>query len=134
MDWLEKFLTDAEKIFQIPREKLEEFAKYMATDPEKVQQWAESLNLTEIDFIMLTTIYTLYKTEEKVGNLLADLELKVDEAIGFISTAAATLLNGLPPEDRKIILAQLILATALQLEDQPLRNSLAEYAKILLAE
>ena len=61
------------------------------------------------------------------------MELKVDEAIGLISTAAANLLNALPQEDRRVVLAQVLLAIALQTEDASLRNSLAEYAKILLA-
>jgi hypothetical protein len=105
---------------------------YMLESPEKVQEWAERLQISETDFLMLTTIYTLYKTEEKVVNLLSDMELKVDEAIGLISTATANLLNALPQEERKVILAQVLLATALQTEDSALRNSLAEYAKILL--
>jgi len=119
-------------MFQIPRQELEKFVMYMLESPEKVQEWAERLQISETDFLMLTTIYTLYKTEEKVVNLLSDMELKVDEAIGLISTATANLLNALPQEERKVILAQVLLATALQTEDSALRNSLAEYAKILL--
>lgn len=134
MDWLEKFFTDAENMFQIPRHELEKFVNYMLIEPEKVQEWAERLQISDTDFLMLTTIYTLYKTEDKVIDLLSDMELKVDEAIGFISTVAANLLNSLPAEDRRPILAQLLLAIALQTEDQQLRNSLAEYAKIVLAE
>ncbi|MFN7106101.1 MAG: hypothetical protein ACK4M3_05915 [Pyrobaculum sp.] len=134
MDWMEKFLIDAEKIFQIPRDKLKKFVEYISSDPEKVQEWAEEIQLPDIDFLMLTTIYTLYKTEEKVTELLSQLELKLDEAVGLISTAAASLLNSLPQDDRKPILAQLILSTALQLEDAALRNSLVEYARVLLAE
>jgi hypothetical protein len=61
------------------------------------------------------------------------MELKVDEAIGLISTATANLLNALPQDDRKVVLAQVLLAIALQTEDASLRNSLAEYAKILIA-
>lgn len=131
---MEKFLIDAEKIFQIPRDKLKKFVEYISSDPEKVQEWAEEIQLPDIDFLMLTTIYTLYKTEEKVTELLSQLELKLDEAVGLISTAAASLLNSLPQDDRKPILAQLILSTALQLEDAALRNSLVEYARVLLAE
>ncbi|MCU7786672.1 hypothetical protein ODS41_01845 [Pyrobaculum sp. 3827-6] len=134
MDWVDKFLADAENMFQIPRQELEKFVKYMLTQPEKVQEWAEKLQISDTDFLMLTTIYTLYKTEEKVINMLSDMDLKVDEAIGLTSTLAANLLNSLPEEDRKPILAQLLLAIALQTEDQQLRNSLAEYAKIVLAE
>ncbi|AET32107.1 hypothetical protein [Pyrobaculum ferrireducens] len=134
MDWVDKFLADAENMFQIPRQELEKFVKYMLTEPEKVQEWAEKLQISDTDFLMLTTIYTLYKTEEKVINMLSDMDLKVDEAIGLTSTLAANLLNSLPEEDRKPILAQLLLAIALQTEDQQLRNSLAEYAKIVLAE
>ncbi|ACB39806.1 hypothetical protein [Pyrobaculum neutrophilum] len=134
MSWVEKFLNDAEKMFQIPRSELEKFVAYMAEDPTKVEEWAERLQLSEPDFLMLTTVYTLYKTEDRVIELLSDVELKVDEAIGFISTAAANLLNALPPEDRKPILAQLVLAIALQVEDPGVRNSLAEYAKALLAD
>lgn len=131
---MEKFLIDAEKIFQIPREKLEKFIEYLTRDPEKVQEWAEELQLSDVDFLMLTTIYTLYKTEGRVTSLLSQLELKVEEAVGLISTAAASILNSLPQDERRPILAQLILATALQLEDTALRNSLVEYARVLLAE
>jgi len=106
---------------------------YMMEKPEKIQEWAERLQISDTDFLMLTTIYTLYKTEEKVIDVLSDMELKVDETVGLISTATANLLNALPQEDRKIVLAQVLLATALQTEDTNLRNSLAEYAKILLA-
>ncbi|RFA93279.1 hypothetical protein [Pyrobaculum aerophilum] len=134
MDWVEKFLNDAEKMFQIPRSELEKFVQYMLSDPVKVQDWAERLQISDTDFLMLTTIYTLYKTEDRVIDLLSNIELKVDEAIGLISTAAANLLNALPQEDRKPILAQLILAIALQTEDAQLRNSLAEYAKVILTE
>ncbi|ABP51503.1 MULTISPECIES: hypothetical protein [Pyrobaculum] len=134
MSWVEKFLDDAEKLFQIPRTELQKFVQYMLSEPEKVQEWAEKLQISDSDFLMLTTIYTLYKTEEKVMELLSDIELKVDEAIGFISTATANLLNALPPEDRKPVLAQLLLAVALQTEDSSIRNSLAEYARIVLAE
>ncbi|AAL64960.1 hypothetical protein [Pyrobaculum aerophilum] len=134
MDWVEKFLNDAEKMFQIPRSELEKFVQYMLSDPVKVQEWAERLQISDTDFLMLTTIYTLYKTEDRVIDLLSNIELKVDEAIGLISTAAANLLNALPQEDRKPILAQLILAIALQTEDAQLRNSLAEYAKVILTE
>ncbi|AFA38193.1 hypothetical protein Pogu_0166 [Pyrobaculum oguniense TE7] len=134
VSWVEKFLDDAEKLFQIPRTELQKFVQYMLSEPEKVQEWAEKLQISDSDFLMLTTIYTLYKTEEKVMELLSDIELKVDEAIGFISTATANLLNALPPEDRKPVLAQLLLAVALQTEDSSVRNSLAEYARIVLAE
>jgi len=134
VDWVEKFLNDAEKMFQIPRSELEKFVQYMLSDPVKVQEWAERLQISDTDFLMLTTIYTLYKTEDRVIDLLSNIELKVDEAIGLISTAAANLLNALPQEDRKPILAQLILAIALQTEDAQLRNSLAEYAKVILTE
>ncbi len=134
VSWVEKFLDDAEKLFQIPRTELQKFVQYMLSEPEKVQEWAEKLQISDSDFLMLTTIYTLYKTEEKVMELLSDIELKVDEAIGFISTATANLLNALPPEDRKPVLAQLLLAVALQTEDSSIRNSLAEYARIVLAE
>ncbi len=133
MSWVDKFLVDAEKMFQIPRRELGKFVMYMMENPEKIQEWAEQLQISDTDFLMLTTIYTLYKTEEKVFNILSDMELKVDEAIGLISTATANLLNALPQEDRKVVLAQVLLATALQTEDASLRNSLAEYAKILLA-
>jgi hypothetical protein len=133
VSWIDKFLADAEKMFQIPRRELEKFVVYMAENPEKVQEWAEQLQISDTDFLMLSTIYTLYKTEEKVIDILSDMELKVDEAIGLISTATANLLNALPQEDRKVVLAQVLLAIALQTEDAGLRNSLAEYAKILLA-
>lgn len=133
MSWVDKFLADAEKMFQIPRQELEKLVAYMMESPEKVQEWAERLQISETDFLMLTTVYVLYKTEEKVLNILSDMELKVDEAIGLISTATANLLNALPQEDRKVVLAQVLLAIALQTEDASLRNSLAEYAKILLA-
>jgi hypothetical protein len=133
VSWVDKFLADAEKMFQIPRQELEKLVAYMMESPEKVQEWAERLQISETDFLMLTTVYVLYKTEEKVLNILSDMELKVDEAIGLISTATANLLNALPQEDRKVVLAQVLLAIALQTEDASLRNSLAEYAKILLA-
>jgi len=133
VSWVNKFLADAEKMFQIPRQELEKFVAYMMESPEKVQEWAERLQISDTDFLMLTTVYVLYKTEEKVLNILSDMELKVDEAIGLISTATANLLNALPQEDRKVVLAQVLLAIALQTEDTSLRNSLAEYAKILLA-
>jgi hypothetical protein len=133
VSWVDKFLTDAEKMFQIPRQELEKFVAYMMESPEKVQEWAERLQISDTDFLMLTTVYVLYKTEEKVLNILSDMELKVDEAIGLISTATANLLNALPQEDRKVVLAQVLLAIALQTEDASLRNSLAEYAKILIA-
>jgi hypothetical protein len=133
VSWVDKFLADAEKMFQIPRQELEKFVAYMTESPEKVQEWAERLQISDTDFLMLTTVYVLYKTEEKVLNILSDMELKVDEAIGLISTATANLLNALPQEDRKVVLAQVLLAIALQTEDASLRNSLAEYAKILLA-
>jgi methylthioribose-1-phosphate isomerase len=112
---------------------VEKFVAYMMESPEKVQEWAERLQILDTDFLMLTTVYVLYKTEEKVLNILSDMELKVDEAIGLVSTATANLLNALPQEDRKVVLAQVLLAIALQTEDASLRNSLAEYAKILLA-
>ncbi|MCC6066602.1 MAG: hypothetical protein LM562_02350 [Pyrobaculum sp.] len=133
MSWVDKFIADAEQMFQLPRHELEKFVMYMMEKPEKIQEWAERLQISDTDFLMLTTIYTLYKTEEKVIDILSDMELKVDEAVGLISTATANLLNALPQEDRKIVLAQVLLATALQTEDTNLRNSLAEYAKILLA-
>ncbi|ABL87966.1 conserved hypothetical protein [Pyrobaculum islandicum DSM 4184] len=132
MSWVEKFLVDAEKMFQIPRSELEKFVTYMTENPEKVQEWVERLQISTIDFIMLVAVYTLYKTEDKVLSMLSDMELKVDETIGLVSTIIANLLNVLPPEDRKPILAQLILATALQLEDAEVRTSLAEYVKTLL--
>jgi hypothetical protein len=134
VSWVDKFLADAEKMFQIPRQELEKFVAYMTESPEKVQEWAERLQISDTDFLMLTTVYVLYKTEEKVLNILSDMELKVDEAIGLISTATANLLNALPQEDRKVVLAQVLLAIALQTEDASLRNSLAEYAKILIAQ
>jgi hypothetical protein len=133
MSWVDKFIADVEKMFQLPRHELEKFVMYMMEKPENIQEWAERLQFSDTDFLMLTTIYTLYKTEEKVIDILSDMELKVDEAVGLISTATANLLNALPQEDRKIVLAQVLLATALQTEDTNLRNSLAEYAKILLA-
>ena len=133
MSWVDKFIADVEKMFQLPRHELEKFVMYMMEKPENIQEWAERLQISDTDFLMLTTIYTLYKTEEKVIDILSDMELKVDEAVGLISTATANLLNALPQEDRKIVLAQVLLATALQTEDTNLRNSLAEYAKILLA-
>jgi hypothetical protein len=133
VSWVDKFLADAEKMFQIPRQELEKFVAYMMESPEKVQEWAERLQISDTDFLMLTTVYVLYKTEEKVLNILSDMELKVDETIGLVSTATANLLNALPQEDRKVVLAQVLLAIALQTEDASLRNSLAEYAKILLA-
>jgi hypothetical protein len=133
MSWVDKFIADAEQMFQLPRHELEKFVMYMMEKPENLQEWAERLQISDTDFLMLTTIYTLYKTEEKVIDILSDMELKVDEAVGLISTATANLLNALPQEDRKIVLAQVLLATALQTEDTNLRNSLAEYAKILLA-
>ena len=133
MSWVDKFIADAEQMFQLPRHELEKFVMYMMEKPENIQEWAERLQISDTDFLMLTTIYTLYKTEEKVIDILSDMELKVDEAVGLISTATANLLNALPQEDRKIVLAQVLLATALQTEDANLRNSLAEYAKILLA-
>jgi hypothetical protein len=133
MSWVDKFIADAEQMFQLPRHELEKFVMYMMEKPENIQEWAERLQISDTDFLMLTTIYTLYKTEEKVIDILSDMELKVDEAVGLISTATANLLNALPQEDRKIVLAQVLLATALQTEDTNLRNSLAEYAKILLA-
>jgi hypothetical protein len=133
MSWVDKFIADAEWMFQLPRHELEKFVMYMMEKPENTQEWAERLQISDTDFLMLTTIYTLYKTEEKVIDILSDMELKVDEAVGLISTATANLLNALPQEDRKIVLAQVLLATALQTEDANLRNSLAEYAKILLA-
>jgi hypothetical protein len=133
MSWVDKFIADAEQMFQLPRHELEKFVMYMMEKPENIQEWAERLQISDTDFLMLTTIYTLYKTEEKVINILSDMELKVDEAVGLISTATANLLNALPQEDRKIVLAQVLLATALQTEDANLRNSLAEYAEILLA-
>jgi hypothetical protein len=133
MSWVDKFIADSEQMFQLPRHELEKFVMYMMEKPEKIQEWAERLQISDTDFLMLTTIYTLYKTEEKVIDILSDMELKVDEAVGLISTATANLLNALPQEDRKIVLAQVLLATALQTEDTNLRNSLAEYAKILLA-
>lgn len=83
---------------------------------------------------MCNPLYILYKTEEKVFAALSDLELKVDEAVGLASTIAANILNALPEEERRPILAQLILAIALQVEDAAIRNSLAEYARVLLAE
>jgi hypothetical protein len=133
MSWVDKFIADSEQMFQLPRHELEKFVMYMMEKPENIQEWAERLQISDTDFLMLTTIYTLYKTEEKVIDILSDMELKVDEAVGLISTATANLLNALPQEDRKIVLAQVLLATALQTEDTNLRNSLAEYAKILLA-
>jgi len=54
--------------------------------------------------------------------------------VGLASTIAANILNALPEEERRVILAQLILAIALQVEDAAIRNSLAEYARVLLAE
>jgi len=134
VDWVAQFLADAEKMFSIPRAELEKFVQYMSSNPEKVQEWAEKLQIDEGDLLMLTTLYILYKTEEKVFAALSDLELKVDEAVGLASTIAANILNALPEEERRPILAQLILAIALQVEDAAIRNSLAEYARVLLAE
>lgn len=134
MSWREKFIADAENMFNIPRRELEEFLKYMSEDPEKIHNWAERLGISEADFLMLTTIYTLYKTEEKVLEILSNLELHVDEAVSLVSTAAASVLNSLDPGERKSILAQMLLATALQLEDKGLRESLAEYAKLLFTD
>ena len=134
MSWREKFIADAENMFNIPRRELEEFLKYMSEDPEKIHNWSERLGISEADFLMLTTIYTLYKTEEKVLEILSNLELHVDEAVSLVSTAAASVLNSLDPGERKPILAQMLLATALQLEDKGLRESLAEYAKLLFTD
>lgn len=134
MDWKEKFITDAQQMFKIPKEKLEQFIQYMMYTPEKIQDWVEETQIAETDFLILATIYALYKNEDKTLEIITDLDLKVDEAIALASTTAAALLNALPPEDQKPVLAQLLLATALQLENTNLRNALAEYAKLLITQ
>jgi len=132
MDWIERFIADVEKMFQISREELRKFVQYMSESPEKLQQWAEEVDIDDAGFLMLTTIYTMYKTEEKISNILESLEVKIDEAVALVATITATILNTLPEEDRRPILAQILLATALQLEDRVLRNSLVEYAKLII--
>lgn len=132
MDWRERFLADAERLFQLPRERLEKFLEQMEAGAEGLQEWAEESSLGDMDLLMLLTVYSLYKTEERVMGILSGLDLKVEEAVTLASTAAASVLNGVGEEERRVILAQLLLAVALQLEDQGLRNSLAEYARTLV--
>ncbi|MCC6020777.1 MAG: hypothetical protein LM577_05365 [Thermoproteaceae archaeon] len=134
MSWIERFVTDAERVLRIPRERLEEFIKCMLEGPDRIEQWVDEAQLSSLDFLTLTAMYAIYKAEDRVVGMLSSAELRVDEAVGLASVVFASALNALPPEDRKLVLAQFVIATALQLDDQALKDSLTQYAALLVDE
>jgi hypothetical protein len=134
MSWIERFVTDAERVLRIPRERLEEFIKCMLEGPDRIEQWVDEAQLSSLDFLTLTAMYAIYKAEDRVVGMLSSAELRVDEAVGLASVVFASALNALPSEDRKLVLAQFVIATALQLDDQALKDSLTQYAALLVDE
>lgn len=134
VSWRDRFLDDAAKLFGLPREELAEFADAMAEgDERRVAEWAERNKIAERDFLVLSTMYVLYKTEDKVSDMLEGLELRVDEAVALAGSLTAQLVNGVAPENRRALLAQILLAAALQIEDKETREKIAEFASALLA-
>lgn len=132
-EWMERFLDDAVRLFGMPRGELAKFADAMAKGDEKeITEWAERNKVTDRDFLVLSTMYVLYKTEDKVSNMLEGLELKLDEAVALVGSLAAQLINGVAKDSRKALLAQMLLAAALQIEDKETREKIAEFASSLL--
>ncbi len=133
MSWRDKFLEDAGKLFGLSKEELAEFADAMAEgDERRIAEWAERNKIAERDFLVLSTMYVLYKTEDKVSDMLEGLELRVDEAVALAGSLTAQLINGVAQENRKALLAQILLAAALQIEDKETREKIAEFAGSLL--
>lgn len=115
------------------KEELAEFADAMAEgDERRIAEWAERNKIAERDFLVLSTMYVLYKTEDKVSDMLEGLELRVDEAVALAGSLTAQLINGVAQENRKALLAQILLAAALQIEDKETREKIAEFAGSLL--
>jgi hypothetical protein len=132
-DWTARFIADAEKLFGISAKELAEFADAMSRGDEKaVAEWAERNKIGEKDFLVLSTMYVLYKTEDKVSGLLEGLELRVDEAVAYVGSLTAQLVNGLGADKGRTLLAQILLAAALQIEDRETREKVAEFAGSLL--
>ncbi|MFB6491165.1 MAG: hypothetical protein TU35_008035 [Thermoproteus sp. AZ2] len=131
--WLEEFVAGVEKLFGIRREEAKGFAEAMARgDEELVKSWLEKNGLSDEDFLVLSAMYVLYKAEEKVSEILEGLELRVDEAIALVGSLMAQLINGVGGEDKRAVLAQILLASALQIEDKELRDKIAGFARSLL--
>jgi len=120
-------------LFGISAKELAEFADAMSRGDEKaVAEWAERNKIGEKDFLVLSTMYVLYKTEDKVSGLLEGLELRVDEAVAYVGSLTAQLVNGLGADKGRTLLAQILLAAALQIEDRETREKIAEFAGSLL--
>lgn len=133
MAWLDKFAEDAERLFKLPREELRKFAEAMAQgDEEAVRNWAEHNGMGDKDFLVLATIYVLYRTEDKVSEILEGLKLRIDEAIALAGGLTAQLINGVEEDNRRVVLAQMLLAAALQISDRDIRNKIAEFARTLI--
>ncbi|MEL9990678.1 MAG: hypothetical protein QXP98_11305 [Thermoproteus sp.] len=134
MSWLERFIEDAEKLFGISKEELTKFVDVMSRGDEKgVEEWARRNGVGEKDFLVLSTMYVLYKAEDRVSEVLEGLELKVDEAVALIGSLTAQLINGVELENRRVLLAQILLAAALQIEDREIRNKMAELASAFIS-
>lgn len=132
--WLEEFAAGVERLFGIRREEAKEFAEAMARgDEELVKSWLEKNGVGDEDFLVLSAMYVLYRAEDKVSEILEGLELRVDEAIALVGSLMAQLINGIGGEDKRAVLAQILLASALQIEDKELRDKIAGFAKSLLS-
>ncbi|MGC8583463.1 MAG: hypothetical protein ACP5KY_02690 [Thermoproteus sp.] len=132
-DWTARFIADAGRLFGISADELAKFADAMAKGDERaVAEWAERNKIGDRDFLVLSTMYILYKTEDKVSDMLEGLELRVDEAVAFVGSLTAQLVNGLGADRGKALLAQILLAAALQIEDKETREKMAEFAGSLL--
>ncbi|MEZ0249162.1 MAG: hypothetical protein ABWJ97_07785 [Thermoproteus sp.] len=134
MSWSERFVEDAERLFGISKEELTKFVDIMSRGDERgVEEWAERNGVEEKDFLVLSTMYVLYKAEDRVSEVLEGLELKVDEAVALIGSLTAQLINGMELENKKILLAQILLAAALQIEDGEIRKKMAELASTFIS-
>ncbi len=135
MDWLEEFVEDAQSVVELPKEALREFATYVAhSDGEALGDWVSRYGVDEARLLVLSSLYTIYSTRDKVADMMEKLgDMRVEEAVGLIGGLISNLANGVPNASR-LIVAQSLLVAALQLEDESLRRSLADLAKNLVSQ
>ncbi|CCC82560.1 hypothetical protein [Thermoproteus tenax] len=129
-EWSSRFIRDANRLFGLPEGELKDFMEVMAKgDAERLEEWTRRNNVEEGDFLVLSAMYILYKTEERVSGILEGLELKADEAIALAGSLMAQLVNGMEAENRGAIMAQILLTAALQIDDKEIREKIAEIAR-----
>lgn len=129
-EWSSRFIRDANRLFGLPEGELKDFMEVMAKgDAERLEEWTRRNNVEEGDFLVLSAMYILYKTEERVSGILEGLELKADEAIALVGSLMAQLVNGMEAENRGAIMAQILLTAALQIDDKEIREKIAEIAR-----